>query len=441
MNTALNVPGDWTFVRPSRYQTHDVPGTGGVIKQRPEDFLVEELPLYQPSGQGEHIYLLVQKRGLSTFEMINIVATHFGVTRREIGYAGLKDKHAITRQVVSIHVPGRKLDDFGALTHDRIEVLWADMHGNKLRRGHLAGNRFSIRIRSVKPTDVIHAGRTLERLAREGLANRIGEQRFGLLENNHIIGRSMIRAEHAQAVAELLGPNAAHPTTNAAARAAFAEGRFADAIDLFPRTAFAERGVLRLLARGAGIKRAFFAIDHAVLGYYISAFQSAVFNAVVDARAAAGTLGVVGEGDVAFKHDNHAVFSVDQAVAADPATAARAAAFEISPSGPMWGGGMKRATGQVDATELGALSAAGVTLEQIEEFSKKSRNLIAGERRPLRVPVVDPEIEGGVDEHGPYIRCAFDLPKGSFATAVMREVMKPAHEPAIAPLEEEETEE
>ena len=99
---------DRTHVSPSRYQTHDVAGIGGVIKQRPEDFLVEELPLYQPSGAGEHIYLFVQKRGMSTLELVNLLATHFGVTKREIGYAGLKDKQAITRQVFSIHAPGKR---------------------------------------------------------------------------------------------------------------------------------------------------------------------------------------------------------------------------------------------------------------------------------------------------------------------------------------------
>lgn len=434
---------DRTHVIPSRYQTHDEAGIGGVIKQRPEDFLVEELPLYQPSGAGEHIYLFVQKRGMSTLELVNLLATHFGVTKREIGYAGLKDKQAITRQVFSIHAPGKRPEDFPEIRHERVQVLWADLHANKLRRGHLAGNRFSIRVRGVKPTDVLPAKRVLDRLKAEGVANRIGEQRFGLLDNNHLIGRSMIRGEHAEAVREMLAPNALRPAVNAEARAAYAEGRLADALHLFPRTAYAERCVLRALVRGQSVKRAFFSVDFGVLGFYASAFQSAVFNAVVDARVAAGTLATLREGDVAFKHLNHSVFSVDAAVVADPGTAERLAAFEISATGPMWGGGMKQAAGEVLAAEVAALEAAGVTVAQVEEFGRKSNNLIYGERRPLRVPLVDPEVEGGVDEVGPYVRCAFELPKGSFATTVMREVMKPVEggvEAAGSGEEEEEQE-
>lgn len=416
---------DSTFAYPTKYQTADVPGTGGVIKQRPEDFLVEEIPLYNPCGEGEHIYLFVQKRGLSTFEMLHILATHFGVQRRDIGFAGLKDKHAITRQVVSIHAPGRKPEDFPSLRDDRIEILWTDLHANKLRRGHLAANRFSIRIRDVKPTDVLRAAKSLAILEKTGIANRIGEQRFGLLNNTHVIGRLMIESKHEEAIRELLGPGAHRPDVNALARAAFAQGDYARALDLFPRPAHAERQALRLLAQGKGVKRAFFGIDYQMLGFYISAFQSAVFNAVVDKRVIDGTLDRLLPGDVAMKHENHACFSADDAVVNDPVTADRLAKFEISPSGPMWGGGMKRAQGAIDEAELAALHNAGVTLEQVQTFSDRSRNLIQGERRPLRVPVIAPEYEGGLDEHGPYIRCAFELPKGSFATTVMREIMKP----------------
>jgi tRNA pseudouridine13 synthase len=426
---------DPTFAQPTIFQTADIEGTGGVIKQRPEDFLVEEIPLYNPCGEGEHIYLFVQKRGLSTFEMLNILANHFGVQRRDIGFAGLKDKHAITRQVVSIHAPGRKPEDFPSLRDDRIEILWTDLHANKLRRGHLASNRFSIRIRNVKPTDVLRAAKVLASLEKTGIANRIGEQRFGLLNNNHTIGRLMIESRHEDAIRELLGPGAHRPDVNALARAAFAAGDYARALDLFPRHAHAERQALRALAQGKGVKRAFFGIDYQMLGFYISAFQSAVFNAVADRRVMDGTLDRLLPGDVAIKHENHACFSVDDPVASDPGTPDRLAKFEISPSGPMWGGGMKRAQGAVDEAELAALNGAGVTLEQVQTFSDRSRNLIQGERRPLRVPVIAPEYEGGLDEHGPYIRCAFELPKGSFATTVMREIMKPE---TAAPVESQD---
>src|SRR4051812_16214570 len=118
-------------VAPSRYITADLPPLGGWIKERPEDFLVDELPAYEPSGAGEHIYLLIEKRGLSTLRAARILAQHFGVHERAVGYAGLKDKQALTRQVFSVHVAGKKLEEFPSLQHERMGVLWADYHGNK----------------------------------------------------------------------------------------------------------------------------------------------------------------------------------------------------------------------------------------------------------------------------------------------------------------------
>jgi len=409
---------------PAQYLTADIPGIGGTIKARPEDFLVDEIPAYDPVGEGEHFYMLVQKRNLSTLDLLAILAKHFGVDRQCVGYAGLKDKAAITRQVISIHSPGRKLDETRSLTDDRIQILWTDYHTNKLRRGHLVGNRFSVRIRGVKPTDVLAANRVMLRLQKEGVPNALGEQRFGMLRNNHIVGRHLVRGDFESAVRELLGPNAEYPHLNEAGRAFFAAGAFGEALHAFPRTAHAERAVLRAVAKGANAKRAFFAIEPTLLRFYVSAFQSAVFNRVLDARLRSSALGVLEAGDIAIKHDNQSVFDVTGDVLADPGTATRLRTFEISPSGPMWAGGMKTAGGGSGELELASLTAEGVTREQLEAFSERNRSLIAGERRALRVPLIDPETEGGVDEFGAYVRCAFELPKGSFATIVLREIMK-----------------
>src|SRR5215813_11325527 len=84
------------------YLTRELPGIGGKIKQRDEDFFVEELPLYEPGGQGEHVYCEIEKAGMSTFDAVHRLAEALGVAQREIGYAGMKDARAITRQVVSI---------------------------------------------------------------------------------------------------------------------------------------------------------------------------------------------------------------------------------------------------------------------------------------------------------------------------------------------------
>lgn len=409
---------------PARYLTADIPGTGGVIKQRPEDFLVEEIPLYLPAGSGEHIYLFIEKRSLSTLEMVSAVARHFDVPTQAVGYAGLKDRAAITRQVVSVHVPGKEIADFPMLQHERLSVLWVDKHANKLRRGHLKGNRFSVRIREIELRHVLDARRVLERLGTMGVPNRFGEQRFGRLVNNHLIGRALILGDYRLASDLLLSPSAAIDERDAEARAHYAAGQFAEAERLFPRWCRTERAVLRRLAQKANHKKAWFPVEEAVQSYFISAFQSAIFNAVLDERVLADALGVLRAGDLAFKHINGAVFAVDDAVLADPGTPDRLARFEVSASGPMWGGSMPRATLATDELERRALEALGVSLDELATLDTRRRRLVDGTRRPLRVPLIDWDIEAGADERGTYIRCAFELPKGSFATVVLDEIMK-----------------
>lgn len=418
---------------PLRYVTADLPGIGGTIKQRPEDFLVEEIPLYTPAGQGEHVYLLIEKRLLSTFEMVDVVARHFGVHRSAVGYAGLKDKHAVTRQVVSVHVPGRSAADFPDLRHDKVAVLWADQHVNKLRRGHLSGNRFSIRIRGVGVAAALTAAKVLGRLSRTGVPNRFGEQRFGHLQTNHLIGRALVQEDFKAALDLMLGPDDSHPASQAESRRAYAEGRFADALHLMPRSLGTEREALRHLARGAEARRAMLGVRRESRGFFLSAMQSAVFNAVLDGRVRDGTFDRLVEGDLAFLHGNRAVFLADRAVLEDPGTADRLRRFEISPSGPIWAEGMPRASGPVHEAEVAALAGLGLSPEDLAAHARRESRGLEGDRRPLRVALIDPDAEGGADENGPFVRVSFELPRGSFATVVLREIMKPAIEADDSP--------
>jgi tRNA pseudouridine13 synthase len=210
------------------------------------------------------------------------------------------------------------------------------------------------------------------------------------------------------------------------ARALYGAGRFDAAIDAFPRSLRTERALLGALARGATPAQALTRMDEAARRFMVSAFQSAVFNAVLDARMADGSYGRLGAGDVAHVHESRGLFVVDEAVLAEPGLAERVRRLELSPTGPMWGASMKRATGAVDAAEIAALEAHGVRLADIEAYAAKRRDDLEGSRRPLRVPVIAPQVEGGLDEHGSYVRVAFELPRGAFATVVLREIMKPA---------------
>ncbi|MFG0285459.1 MAG: tRNA pseudouridine(13) synthase TruD [Phycisphaerales bacterium JB039] len=410
--------------------TADIEGVGGRIKQRPEDFLVEEIPITQPCGSGEHIWMLVEKRDMSTLHMARVVARHFSVPLRDVGWAGLKDRRAITRQVISVRTPGRRPEDFPQLQHDQIAVLWVDLHDRKLRRGHLRGNRFSIRIRDVQPTGALIAQRALQRLRVSGLPGLIGSQRFGAAGVNHLVGRALLRGESQLVLDLLLGPlegGAIHPES----RRLYAEGRYAEALEALPKAARTERSALGPLSRGASAQKAVGAIPVPERRFLITAAQSAVFNDLLRARMDDGSWDRCVEGDLAMKLDGRATFAVTGADIATGELDARLARFEISPTGPMWGPQMQRATGAVDAMELEVLARFGLSPEALEAFPGAARGDIEGQRRPLRVPVVDPEVEGGVDEHGAFIRCAFDLPRGSFATEVMREIMKPADAAAL----------
>jgi tRNA pseudouridine13 synthase len=407
---------------PTRYQTVQ-PGLGGAIKLRAEDFLVDEIPLYEPVGAGEHIYLGIQKRGVSHAELMAVISRTLGVPRNRIGFAGMKDKQAITRQTVSVHLhkdpPSIELD------HERISVLWSMRHRNRLRRGHLRGNRFSIRIRDVEPLRAPAAQAVLRDLEQSGVPNFYGPQRFGYRGNTHLLGIMLLKGECDALAAELLGTTGSpFPEHQRPQRELFDQGRLQEALPHWSVADRAEKSVLQKLIQGASAHDACNRLDRAIRNFWVSALQSAVFNRALEQRMSAGTLGALVEGDLAWKHDNGSVFRVTPEELASGALERRLAAKEISPSGPIWGRGMTRAADAVGQVEEAALNEFGITVEEIASNTAADE----GARRPLRIPLKLPEIDAGVDEHGGYIRLAFELPPGAYATIVTREVMKNAHE-------------
>lgn len=405
------------------FLTADSPGIGGCIKQRPEDFLVDEQPLYPPSGEGEHLMLLIEKTRLTTHEAVRLVRRAFGCGRGDIGYAGLKDKHAITRQHLTVRLPraGGEEDAIARLNDTRgIQVLWADRHGNKIRRGHHAGNRFAIRIRDVSPTDVIRAKPVVDRLVEHGLPNGFGPQRFGFRGNGHLLGLHLLRNQPGAFLDELLGADGHGDDPELVeARRLYREGDYAGALERWPRPLRFDRQALDALRRGRDAASAVRGVDPAQRVFFITAMQSWVFNRVLARRLDEGTFERLMPGDLAWKHDSRSVFAVDADTAAmENAEGGRVGRFEVSPSGPMWGPRMTRAGGDVDGWEVAALAELDLTPEDLEGSRAE------GARRPLRVRVRDAEVSGGVDEHGPYVRLTFELPRGSFATTLLAEVMK-----------------
>lgn len=155
-----------------------LPPIGGRLGSDPEHFVVDEVALYEPSGSGEHLYARVSKRGLATPEMLRIIAKAAKVRERDIGYAGLKDKHAVTSQWLSL--PNQALPPAEWELPDRVQVLETSRHTNKLRTGHLKANRFSITLVDIPEPGAEQARGILDALVKHGLPNYFGEQRFGI---------------------------------------------------------------------------------------------------------------------------------------------------------------------------------------------------------------------------------------------------------------------
>jgi tRNA pseudouridine13 synthase len=162
------------------------------------------------------------------------------------------------------------------------------------------------------------------------------------------------------------------------------------------------------------------AIHRTDIAFWLSAVQSAVFNRALDDRLSSGTFDQLLEGDLAWRHDRRHVFAVTAAELDNPELAPRVESLEVSPTGPLWGPGMTRAAGRVDEAELAAIAALGIDATVL----LKPRTDFEGARRPFRARLRNHEIDSGLDEHGPYIRVAFDLDRGAYATIALREIMK-----------------
>jgi tRNA pseudouridine13 synthase len=173
--------------------TADLPGIGGRIKVHQEDFEVEEVPAYQPSGQGDFLYLWVEKRDMGGEYFARQVAKRLDIAPAEVGTAGLKDRHAVTRQWVS--VPAACEANLPRLEGDGIRVLAVSRHTNKLKPGHLHGNRFRILVRDVEPDADHRLPALLDALRRRGLPNFYGPQRFGKDGETFRVGMDLLAGQ------------------------------------------------------------------------------------------------------------------------------------------------------------------------------------------------------------------------------------------------------
>lgn len=335
------------------FLTATVPGIGGTIRTTPEDFRVEERPLYLPCGQGEHLYLSVTKRGLATPQMVDWFSSRLGVKARCIGVAGLKDARAVTTQMVSVQ--GVTPERIAQLPSDEhlLSITVLGRHRNRLRTGHHAGNGFRLVIRGVRPCAADSVPAILDQLGTRGLPNYFGPQRQGRDGLNYSTGAALL--------------------VDPARRAKMPKPK-------------------RL--------------------WYLHAYQSFLFNQIVARRI--DRLDRVCTGDWAMKHENGACFLVEDESVEQP----RAEAFAISPTGPLFGSRAPWASGVPGEIEQAVVAEQGTTQEALSEAAAACG--FRGERRPLRA-----SLEGltwSLEKDA--VILSFVLPPGSYATSLLREVMK-----------------
>ena len=331
-----------------RPRAHGAPVLRARMRVGPEDFFVEELPAFEASGEGEHLLLTIEKRGMTTAFAAKQVAAWAGVPESAVGHAGLKDRHAVTRQRLSVWLPRKLAPDIESLQTADLRVLAHAWHTRKLPRGALAGNRFQLVLHDVAGArDAIDA--RLRDLALRGVPNHFGEQRFGRAGDNV-----------QQAIAMFAGR----------------------------RVKREERSLL------------------------LSAARSELFNRVLDARVEAGRWDTGLEGEVWMLDGSRSVFGPEPMT---PALQARLDAFDVHPTGPLWGEGELRSTGEARAIELDALQ--GDSAARLRAGLERAG--LTQDRRALRLR---PQALAWDWRDPATLALQFALPPGSYATTVLREL-------------------
>jgi len=330
---------------------HGRPVGAARFKLRPEDFQVEEVLGFDPSGEGEHCLLWIEKTGLNSNDVASHIAGRLGIRKRLVSHCGLKDRHAVTRQWFSLHLPGQASPRAEELASEGLSVLAITRNGRKLRRGSHDGNRFTIRLRECEFTDEQARARWNQITAR-GVPNYFGPQRFGRDGGN-------------------------------------------------------VRQALRMFSGDLVVR------DRALRGILISAARSFLFNAILGERLERGSWERVLEGEVFGFADNLSLVLPERCRGDE---ARRVAAGSLELTAPLWGG-------------IGALQSRDVVRALEEEIVARHPELCAGleelglrhERRVIRLV---PENSHLTWEGGDELVISFDLPKGTYATTVLRELVE-----------------
>ncbi|MEK7416048.1 MAG: tRNA pseudouridine(13) synthase TruD [Planctomycetota bacterium] len=361
-------------------------------------FHVIEEPAYAPSGSGEHLYVEIEKEGLTTDEVATTLARTFGVKAMNVGFAGRKDRHAITRQWFSI-LGGREADATNipkTFSKGRLAVFTVARHGNKIRVGHLAGNRFRLGLGGVSDIGALQTA--FARLAATGLINRFGAQRFGFGGVNLRIAAAWGAGHLDEALALVVDPS----------------GNWHAGEPLPSRFRLGPEGkVIAALKHGAKPEQALSRAED-LRKLIASAAQAAIFNAILDARVSAGLSHRLRVGDLACTRDG-ASFLVDVARLDEVNARAAPGVLDAIATAPMPGVWRLTPSLEVLAEERAWSANTGIDWAW---FGIKAAFESPGGRRPLVVPFKD---HPRVEQIDGVTWVTFTLPSGAFATEALQQ--------------------
>lgn len=324
---------------------HGGPPIAAQLRREPADFRVDEILGFEPSGSGEHAFLDIEKTGANTEWVSRQLARELGLAPVAVGFSGLKDRHAITRQAFTVHLGTKPQPDWNALAIPGVRVIGATRHARKLKRGAHRGNRFIIVLRDVRgERDRVES--VLAAIRAHGVPNYFGEQRFGRDEGNLALARQLFSGTRL--------PREKH-------------------------------------------------------GIALSAARSELFNAVLARRVGERNWNRALDGEVFMLAGTHSVFGPESL---SDELAQRLAAFDIHPTGPMWGRGELRSGDAVRAIEEAAIDAQRDLAQGLEKVGLEQQ------RRSLRLVARDLDANWNGDD----LTLSFALESGAFATVVVREL-------------------
>ena len=404
-------------------------GIGGTIRNQYEDFYVEEIPEVIPEGEGPNVYVWIEKLGRTTLDVVLDIARDLHISRKRMGFAGMKDKKALTRQWICIANMDseEQLNQVKALdgTIYKTDFLKVVRGRKKLRMGQLKGNKFRILIRDLddieKSADV--AEEVLGQLEVTGVPNYFGWQRFGKPRTNtHLVGRALVENDLKKAVGTYIGnPSEDESEENQLARKAYDEGNLEESLNLMGKGMRYEKMMIKELIRDSkkgeltdkSYMNALHALPKPLQRMFVHAYQSYLFNEAVSNRVEMGINKYV-EGDIIIDMEEHIVRDktpdefqelIDN--------------FQANPTCPLYGTKVPYAGGKVGEMEENVLKKYDLEKSDFE-VPKMPRLGSHGLRRSMRFQVWDTSAVA-VDDG---VLCEFSINKGSYATAVLREIMK-----------------